>query len=119
MSNSIEIEGMDEFTEILEEMTITEEDGKKAMRKAIKPIKEGLEKDTPKDSGKLAKVKTSVKSNHLSIIGTVRLGAWWDKFQEFGTSFQKKNVGFFERSVSNTGDEAVGILGKELLDKAK
>lgn len=117
--SSIEIEGMDEFTELLEEMTITEEDSKKAMRAAIKPIKEGLEKDTPKDTGKLAKVKISVKSNHLSTIGTVRLGAWWDKFQEFGTSFQKKNVGFFERSTNRTQDEAVETLGKELLDKAK
>ncbi len=116
----IDISGMDELVNFMEDMTVTENDAKKAMRQAIKPIKEGLESDTPKgETGKLAKVRTSVTSNHLGTTGRVRAGAYWDLFQEFGTSFQKKNVGYFEKSVNRTQDRAIQILGIELLKHVK
>lgn len=100
-------------------MTISEEDEKKFLRKAIKPIAEGLERDTPKGyTGKLAKVKTAVKREELLTVATVKAGAWWDIFQEFGTSKTKKNIGYFDKSVQNSQDEAFRILG-EILDKAK
>lgn len=118
--SGIKIDGLDELVEYMEEMTVTENDAKKAMRQAIKPIKEGLEKDSPKGAtGKLAKARTSVTANHLGTIGRVRAGAYWDLFQEFGTSFQKKNVGYFERSVNRTEDKAVKILGEEILKHGK
>jgi len=31
----------------------------------------------------------------------------------------KHNIGYFERSVKNTEDEALSILAKELLDKVR
>lgn len=116
----IEIDGLDEFQEMLEDMILTEADERKSMRKAIQVVAEQVEKDSPKgETGKLSKVKTSVKKDGLGIVGEVKSGAYWDIFQEFGTSKQKANVGYFDRAVTSTQDEALEILISELLSKAK
>jgi HK97 gp10 family phage protein len=118
MADGIEVEGMDEFTDMLEDMTIDEADEKKAMRKAIKPIADEVERNSPVGyTGKLKKISKTVKKEGLATVGIVRTKVFYDIFQEFGTSTQKKNVGYFERSVNSTKDEATGILAKELLDK--
>lgn len=120
MENGIELEGMKEFTAMLENMTIDEADEKKAVRKAIKPIAEEIKKNTPVgEKGKLKKLSVTVKKEDLATVGTVRTTAFYDIFQEFGTSKQKKNVGYFDRSVKAKEDEAIGILSDELLNKAK
>lgn len=116
----IEIDGLDEFQEMLEEMTLTEADERSSMRKAIKVIAEQVEKDTPVgETGQLSKIKTSVKKDGLGIVGVVKSGSYYSIFQEFGTSYQKANVGYFDRAVTSTQDEALSILIKELLSKAK
>lgn len=119
MDGEIVIEGLEEFTEMLEGMTLTEEDEKKALRAAIKPIANEIEKNTPVLTGKLRKVKKSVKKEGFATVGTVKLGAWWDIFQEFGTSQQKHHAGFFDRAVKTSENEAVSIVAKELLEKIK
>lgn len=119
MGNSIEIEGMEEFAAMLDGMTITQADEKKAMRKALVPIAEKIEENTPRRSGKLAKLSKTVKKDDFATVGTVKTTAWWDIFQEFGTSKQKANVGYFDRAVKESNADAVGILASELLKKAK
>lgn len=120
MANGIELEGMEEFTDFLQGMTIDEDDEKKAVRQAIKPIADEIEKNTPEGNTKrLKKISKTVKKDGFATIGIVRTKAFYDLFQEFGTSQQKANVGYFDRSVKNTEDEALKILAKELLDKIK
>jgi HK97 gp10 family phage protein len=118
--SGIQIEGFEELEELLQDMTIDESDEKKAIRKAIDVIGDEVEKNTPVGATeKLKKIKKSVKKEGFATVGTVKMGAFYDIFQEFGTSQQKKHIGFFERSVEKSKDEAIEILGKELLDKAK
>ncbi|AJA42864.1 hypothetical protein DP125_13640 [Clostridium tetani] len=119
MADGIEIEGMEEFADMLENMTIDEADEKKAMREAIKPIADEIEKNTKKRSGKLSKLSKTVKKEGLGTVGIVRTKAFYDIFEEFGTSHAKHNVGYFDRSVKNTEDNAIEILSKELLDKER
>lgn len=117
--NGIELEGLEEWTNILEKATIDETDSKKAMRKAINELANAVAKDTPRGTtGKLSKIKKAVKSDGLAVVGEIKLGAFYGMFQEFGTSKSKKNKGFFDRSVTSTQDKAIEILSKELLDKA-
>lgn len=116
----ISMEGLEEFQQLLEDMTLTEADERNSIRKAIKVIADEVESNSPVGkSGKLSKVKVSVKKDGFGVYGEVRTGAFYDIFNEIGTSYQKKNVGYFERSVTSTQDKAVEILVKELLDKAK
>lgn len=120
MSDGIELEGMEEFADFLQDMTIDEADEKKAMREAIKPIANEVEKNTPVgNTGKLKKISKTVKKEGLATVGIVRTKAFYDLFQEFGTSQQKSNIGYFERSVENTKNEALSILTRELLNKGK
>ncbi len=116
----IELEGFDELEKYIEDMTLTDSDKTKAMRAAITPIAEEVEKNTPVRTGALKKsIKTQVKKEDMTTVGVVRMGEYYDIFQEFGTSQQKANVGFFERSINKTQDKAIGILTEELLNKAK
>lgn len=116
MSSSIEIDGFDELENMLQNMTISEEDEKKAMKKAIEVIAAEVEKNTPKRTGKLKKsIKKTVKKEELDTVGIVNLGKFYDIFQEFGTSQQKTHVGFFERSINKSEDDAIRALSDELL----
>lgn len=118
MDNGIEIEGLDQFQEYLQNKTITDQEEKAIVKKALQPMKEGLEKETPKgNTGKLSKIKQTITKEELATVGKLRLGAWWDVFQEFGTSQQKKNVGFFQRTVTKKTDETIAIIKKETIDK--
>lgn len=116
MSGFIELDGFDDLETLLQDMTITEADEKKAMKKALKPIVDEIEKNTPERSKKLKKsIKRIVKREGLAIVGIVRLGKFYDVFQEFGTSQTKANVGFFEKSVNRSENEAIEVLRQELL----
>lgn len=119
MVDGIEIEGMDGFSEMLQHMTIDEADERKAVRKGIEVVAKQIERNTPVLTGKLKKIKKSVKKEGFATVGAVRLGTWWDLFQEFGTSQQKHHIGFFDKAVKNSEDKAVEIVSKELLDKVR
>jgi phage protein, HK97 gp10 family len=119
-ANSIEIEGFEELEAMLQGMTITEADERKAMQKAIEPIYNEVDANAPERTGNLRKqIKKQVLKDGFATVGVIKLGSWYSLFNEFGTSKSKKHVGFFARAVNKTKDEAVSILAKELLDKAK
>lgn len=115
--NGVEVEGFEGLTELIGDMNVTTEDERRAMKKALNPVQNKLERDTPKGyTKKLSKIKVSIKKDGFATVGVVKLGAWWDIFQEFGTSYQKSNVGFFDRSVQETTKEVLKILYDELLN---
>lgn len=116
--SSIELEGFEDLENMLQDMTLTEAHEKKAMKNAISVIHKAVESNTPVGAtGKMKKgIKDKVSKNDFSLItGQVIMGAWYTGFEEFGTSQNKKHVGFFERSVNSVQDEAIGVLAKELL----
>lgn len=114
--NGIEIDGMEELQNLLQDMSLSEADEKKAMKKAITPVSNEVQRNTPYRTGRLKKsVKATVKKEGFATVGIVRTGQFYDIFEEYGTSKSKKNVGFFERSVNKTQNEAISILANELL----
>ncbi|OOM64239.1 hypothetical protein CLBEIC_55560 [Clostridium beijerinckii] len=98
-------------------MTLTEADEKKAMKDGIDVIYNAVESNTPVgETGKMKKeIKTKVSKDDFSVTGQVIMGAWYTGFEEFGTSQQKHHVGFFERSVNSSQNEALEVLAKGLL----
>lgn len=119
--DGIEISGFDELENLLQDMTISDADEKKAMKKAIEPIYQEIYVNAP--IGKTRKLKKqitkAVKKEDFATIGVIKLGAFYSMFEEFGTSKSKSHVGFFERSVNKTEKQALEILTKELIDKVK
>ena len=120
MSGSIEFSGFDDLEGLIQDMTLTEQDKSKAMRAALKPVYEETQKNTPVRSEKLKESEImQVKKEGFATVGIVRYGVFWDFMNEFGNSKNKKHVGFFERSVNKSTNEALNILANELLDKVK
>lgn len=120
MSGNIEINGFDDLEKFIQDMTLTEQDKNKAMRAALKPVYEVTQKDTPVRSEKLKESEVmQVKKQGFATVGIVRYGVFWDVMNEFGNSKNKQHVGFFERAVNKTTNEALSILASELLDKVK
>lgn len=114
--DGFEIEGMEDLEELLSEMTLDIVDEKKAMKAAIQPIKEEVEKNTPVLSGDMKDdIKTSVRQSKEGIVGEVKIQNFHVLFQEFGTSYQQANVGFYDRSINKTYKEGLNILARELL----
>ncbi len=115
--SSIELEGFEELEELIQGMTLTEAEEKKAMKSAIDVIYKAVESNTPVgESGKTKKaIKEKVSKDDFSVIGQVIMGEWYTGFEEFGTSQQKHHTGFVERSVNSSQNEALEVLAKGLL----
>lgn len=116
--SGIEFNGFDELERMLSDMQSTPEEEKKAMSRALKPIKKQVEKDTPVHSGVTKKsIKSSVSMRNYVIEGKIRITHFVAKFLEYGTVHSKKHVGFFGRAVEKGTDEAFDILYDELIGK--
>ncbi|MDQ0149216.1 HK97-gp10 family putative phage morphogenesis protein [Eubacterium multiforme] len=117
---SIEIEGMEEFEELLQNMVLDASDKKKAVRAGIKVIAKSIENKSPKGKTKrLSKIKTTVKDTGLSVEGIAHSKAFYDVFEEFGTSQQKKNIGYFDRAAQESSDEAINEVAKVIFAKVR
>ena len=118
MANGIKLEGFDEFEAMLSIMDITDKEEKAILENAVEPALAALERDTPKGkTGKLSNIKVTIKKDVFATVAILKLGAYWGMFQEFGTSYQKKNLGFFERSIKSTEDKVINEMSKELFKK--
>lgn len=115
----IKLEGMEELEKTIQDMTLDNRELRKAVKNGIDTIAEGLEKDSPKRTGRLAKIKTVVKNNGLGVEGIAGAGAFYDKFQEFGTSKQKAHVGYFGNSVRKNADKAIKEIAEAVFEKIK
>lgn len=114
--SGIELEGWEDLEKTIQELTLTPAEEKSAMQKAIKPVAKALEANTPKGRTKrLSKVKTIVKSDGFSVVGIVGSEAFYDIFQNYGTSKQKRNVGYFDKAIDSNVQDVVNTLGKTLL----
>lgn len=106
--------------ELFNNMVLSSADKRNAVRKGITVISEGLEKDTPKGpTGELAEIKVTVREKNLATEGLARSKAFYDIFQEFGTSEQKANVGYFENSVNSNSSKALSEMAEVILNKMR
>ncbi|MFQ9308623.1 MAG: HK97-gp10 family putative phage morphogenesis protein [Paraclostridium sordellii] len=118
MSSTIELEGFEEFEEYVKNMALDTVIKRQAVRSGIKVIGKGLEDDTPVGpTGELAEIKVSIKENALATEGTAKSKAFYDIFQEYGTSEQKAHVGYFERSVEENAEEAISKVAQTIFRK--
>ena len=112
----IEIEGWDDLEKTLSELTIDKSKERVAMKTAIQPVAKELKANTPKGkTRRLSNVKAVVKQEEFATVGIVRSDAFYDIFQNYGTSKSKKNVGYFDKSIDSTQDLVIEVLAKTLL----
>lgn len=120
MDSGIEIEGFEDFSRFLGDMVLDMGTKRKAVREGINVVAKDLEENTPVGStGELSEIKVTVRESFLAVEGIARSKAFYDIFQEFGTSEQKAHVGYFERSVTESEDEAVSRLARVIFNKMR
>lgn len=120
MASGIEVEGLDEYEKLLEDMVLDFSDKRKSVKAGIEVIAKGLEDDTPVGpTGELAEIKTTVRQKELATEGIARSKAFYDIFQNFGTSEQKAHVGYFDRSVEKNSTKAVAAVAEIIFEKMR
>ncbi|XZJ40561.1 HK97-gp10 family putative phage morphogenesis protein [Clostridium perfringens] len=119
MSATIELEGFEEVEELLRDLELDESTKKKAVKVGIDIIADSIESNSPKKTGRLSKIKRKVENTGLVIEGTANSTAFYDKFQDIGTSQQKKNVGYFDRAVDSSVNEAIKASTEVLFSKVR
>ncbi|MFR7934287.1 MAG: hypothetical protein ACLU4S_02510 [Clostridium perfringens] len=119
MSATIELEGFEEVEELLRDLELDEFTKKRAVKTGIDIIANSIESNSPKKTGRLSKIKRIVKNTGLAIEGTANSTAFYDVFQDIGTSQQKKNVGYFDRAVDSSINEALKASTEVLFSKVR
>ena len=120
MSTTIEVEGFEEMEELLRNLELDMSTKRKAVKVGLDVIANSIENKSPKGkTGKLAKIKRKIKNTGLAIEGTANSSAFYDVFQDIGTSQQKKNVGYFDRAVEGSINDAIKASTEVVFSKVR
>ncbi|MBU3135064.1 HK97 gp10 family phage protein [Clostridium gasigenes] len=108
MSN-INVTGFGEFFDMLEDMEISEQLERKALKMGGEILRNNIVKNSPSRNGNLRKsIKGKItKTNNGDTCYKVTIGVFYGMHQEWGTSQQKSHIGFFERSIKEAEITAI------------
>jgi HK97 gp10 family phage protein len=116
MSVELSFDGLDDLQNLCTEMDISDAKARRALNAGGDILLEAASKNTPEKTGKM---KESEKKQITRVNGDlackVYVGEWYSSFQDWGTSQQKHNVGFFERAVEGCADKVVEAMKNEVL----
>ena len=109
MADGVELEGFEDLTELFKDLEITEQEERAALNIIGNIAEESIDNNMPKKSEEMSKsVKKKIKRTDEGNLGVeVKVTKFYAPFQEFGTSQQKHNVGFFDRSINAVIDKAI------------
>lgn len=109
MADGVELEGFEDLTELFKDLEITEQEERAALNTIGNMAKDSVDDNIPKKSEEMKKsVKKTIKRTDDGDLGVeVKITKFYAPFQEYGTSQQKHNVGFFDRSINNIIDKAI------------
>lgn len=117
MKSNFRLEGIEDLEKYLKNNEMSEQKERNILKKVGGIIKSEVEKNTPKKTGKLKKnVRVKIKKLYggTSVIVDFNNNVFWDIFQELGTSEQRKNIGFFTRSINNVEEEVLRVIKNEV-----
>lgn len=116
MSTSFMIEGFDDIFDEIKNMEISTSKKRKVLNQVGDVLVDGIEPHLPKRTGRYRKeLAKHIRQLDEGLSVVVNSNAFYDIFEEFGTSKSKKNVGSFEKGVNSVADKAAEIAIKELI----
>lgn len=115
--SEIELEGFEEVEDLLNDLILDEATERKAVKVGLDIIADSIEENSPVKTGRLKKIKRKIRNTGLAMEGIANSTAFYDKFQDLGTSQQKANVGYFDRAVDEAIDKAVQASAEILFSK--
>lgn len=114
---ALEIKGFEDVFKDLDDMDISDTKKRRALRSGAEIIFNSIKKNSPKRSGTMEK---RWKSKITRIDGDLAFKIEGDTPQdienEFGSSTNKKHIGFFSNAVDEVSNSAINIIVKEVFD---
>lgn len=112
----IKIKGFDDIFEELDDMNISDRKKRNALREGAEIVRQAVIDNSPVKSGDMRKSwKSKIKRFDGDLGFEVRGDTPQDIENEFGSSTNKKHIGFFSNAVDKVADKAVNIIAKEIL----
>lgn len=112
----IEIKGFDDLFDTLDDMNISDRKKRKALKEGGEIVRLAVADNSPVRTGTMKKRwKSEIKRFDGNLGFEVRGDTPQDIENEFGSSTNKKHIGFFSNAVDKVADKAVNIIAKEIL----
>lgn len=114
---AIEIKGFDDIFKNLDDMNISDTKKRKALKIGAEIVRNEVIKNTPVNTGRMKKRwKSSIRRIDGDLGFEVKGDTLEDIYNEFGSSKNKKHIGFFSNSVDKVSDKAVKTIIDEVLE---
>lgn len=113
---AIEIKGFDDIFNDLDDMNISDRKKRTALKSGSEIIIRAVEDNSPARTGKMKKRwKNTIKRFDGDLGFEIKGDTVQDIENEFGSSKNKKHIGFFSNAVDKVTDKAVNIISKGVL----
>lgn len=113
----IEIKGFDDVFEELDDMNISDRKKRIALKEGAEIVRQAVIDNSPVRTEKMKKRwKSTIKRFDGNLGFEVRGDTVQDIENEFGSSKNKKHIGFFSKAVDKVSNKAVNIIADEVLN---
>ena len=113
---AIEIKGFGDIFKDLDDMDISDKKKRIALREGAEIVLQSVIDNSPVRSGKMKKRwKSTIKRFDGNLGFEVKGDTVEDIYNEFGSSDNKKHIGFFSNAVEKVADKTVSIIAKGVL----
>lgn len=113
---AIEIRGFDDIFKDLDDMNISDKKKRAALKEGAEIVKQAVIDNSPVATGNMKKRwESKIKRFDGNLGFEIRGDTVQDIENEFGSSKNKKHIGFFSNAVDKVSDEAVNIMAKGVL----
>lgn len=112
-----DLSGLDELVDLCSELEISDTKERKALNIGGEILLKSTIKNAPELTGytKESIKKKITKNDDGDKCCKIYVGAWYAKFTDWGTSKNKKNIGWFENAIDDKIEEAVKSLEDVIL----
>lgn len=111
----IEIKGFDDIFEELDDMNISDRKKRNALKEGAEIARQAVIDNSPVATGRMKKRWKSIIKRFDGNLGfEIRGDTVQDIENEFGSSKNKKHIGFFSNAVDKVSNEVVNIIAEEV-----
>lgn len=112
----IEIKGFDDIFKDLDDMNISDRKKRASLKEGAEIVRQAVIDNSPVRTGKMKKRwKSTIKRFDGNLGFEIRGDTVQDIENEFGSSKNKKHIGFFSKAVDRVSDKAVNTIVKGVL----
>ncbi len=113
---AIEIRGFEDIFKDLDDMNISDKKKRNALKIGAEIVRQSVVDNSPVLTGTMKKRwKSNIKRFDGNLGFEIRGDTIQDIENEFGSSKNKKHIGFFSNAVDKVSDEAVNTMAKGVL----